>query len=82
MEVEASVVVRAPVDIDLSVDEPEDTVFDLVFVMDNGTTTLTLTCTDLYAGDDPTVLGVDADEVLWTIPLIGVGNTLAEWTVA
>ena len=82
MEVEATVVVRTPITIDLSVDEPVDIPFDLVFIMKNDSDTVTLTCTDLYADDDPTPLGTDADEVLWSVPLVGKGNTLAEWTAA
>lgn len=82
MEVVSTIVVRLPVTIDLSVDEPETSPLDIVFTMGNGTDTLTLTMTDLYPSDDPTSLGADADEVLWSIPLRGKDNTLAEWTVA
>lgn len=82
MEVTATVVIRAPLDIDIRVDSPEDTQFDLVVVMTNGSTTKTLTCTDLYAADDPSELGAGDDEKMWSIDLEAPLNKLTAWGIA
>lgn len=82
MEVECSLVLRTPLGIDLRVDEPEDTQYDVVFVMKNDTTTKTLTMTNLYpSGDEPVKLETSDTEIMWDVNLVAPFNTLTTWTI-
>lgn len=79
-----SLTIRTPLGIDLRVDEPETTDYDIVLVMQNAaaSTTKTLTMTNLFAEDSPQELARGAEGVSWRVDLEGKFNDLPTWAIA
>lgn len=82
--VTCSLTIRTPLGVDLRVDDPETTNYDVIIIMQNaaGANTKTLTMTGLYPEDSPHELARGAEGISWAVDLEGEFNDLATWGIA